>query len=327
MNVAFFGTPAFAVPTLDRLLQSPHEVAVVVTQPDRRRGRGQRVSASPVKQLAETHGVRVLQPDKVRDAEFMARLADVRPDIGVVAAYGKLLPEALLALPRFGMVNVHASLLPKYRGAAPIHRAVMAGERETGVTIMQLVLEMDAGPMLSWSRRPIDSNETSAHLERDLSVLGAGLLVAAVDDIEAGRASQHPQDHDQASFAPRLSRADGVINWNGPAATIHDQVRGLHPWPHAYSYLNGSRYLILRTTVIECPGHLQGARQCAGGTILEATTDSLIVATGDDTVRAANDTVLAIHELQAEGRKPVPTRAFLAGHPLTPSSVFHPDSA
>ena len=328
MRIAFFGTPEFAVPTLNRLIASSHDVIAVVTQPDRRRGRGQRVSASPVKQLADAHRLRVLQPDRVRDEAFIAQLTGLQPDIGVVAAYGKILPEALLTLPPFGMVNVHASLLPKYRGAAPIHRAIMAGESETGVTIIQLVLEMDAGPMLSWARHPIDPHETSARVDRALAALGAGLLLAAIGDIEAGRSVPHPQDHERATFAPRLGRDDGIINWDEPAATVHDQVRGLHPWPHAFTYLDGSRFLVLRTTVIPCPEHLRRVRQCAGGTILEAVKDRLIVATGDERARSAHDddTVLAIHELQAEGRKPMPTRAFLTGHPLMPGSVLRHDS-
>ncbi len=329
MRIAFFGTPEFAVPTLNRLITSSHDVIAVVTQPDRRRGRGQRVSASPVKQLADAHRLRVLQPDRVRDEAFIAQLTDLQPDIGVVAAYGKILPEALLSLPPFGMVNVHASLLPKYRGAAPIHRAIMAGESETGVTIIQLVLEMDAGPMLSWARHPIEPNETSARVDRALAALGADLLLAAIGDIEAGRSVRHPQDHERATLAPRLSRDDGIINWDEPAVTVHDQVRGLHPWPHAFTYLDGSRFLVLRTTVIPCPEHLRRARQCAGGTILEAVKDRLIVATGAERARAVDDdgTVLAIHELQAEGRKPMPTRAFLTGHPLMPGSVLRRDSA
>ena len=326
MKVAFFGTPAFAVPTLRRLMESSHDVVAVVTQPDRRRGRGQRVSAPPVKQLADANGLRVLQPERMRDASFVDALTDACPDIGVVAAYGKLLPETLLALPRYGMVNVHASLLPQYRGAAPIHRAIMAGETETGITIIQLVLEMDAGAMLRWERFPIGPNETSHRLEQALADLGADLLVAAVADIQSGRAVPHPQDHDRATFAPRLRRDDGVIDWNRSAADLHNQVRGLHPWPHAFTYLDDARYLILETTVVACPEPLRAMRQSAGGTILEAAGDRLIIATGDQNARRPDDGVLAVHELQAEGRKAMPTRAFLTGHPLPPGTVFHSDA-
>ena len=322
MKIAFFGTPHFSVPTLDRLLESPHKVVTVITQPDRRRGRGHRVSAAPVKQLADRYDLRLLQPDRLRDESFVADLRKVQPDIGVVVAYGKLLPDTVLKLPRFGMINVHASLLPKYRGAAPIHRAIMAGETKTGVTIIQLIREIDAGPMLRWASRAIDPNETSDRVERALAVLGSDLLVAAIDDIEAGCSVKHPQSLDQATFAPRVTREDGNINWNAPASTVHNQVRGLHPWPHAFSYIGSTRYLVLRTTAIECPLHLRTARRCPRGTVLEAVKDRLIVATGDDQVLATDDMVLAIHELQVEGRKPMVTRAFLAGHRLLPTSIF-----
>lgn len=181
LRVVFFGTPAFAVPTLDALARSGHQLAAVVSQPDRPRGRGQRVSDGPVKARARALGVPVLQPERLRDPAFLEALAAVKPNLGVVAAYGKLLPAAVLELPRLGLINVHASLLPRYRGAAPVHRAVMAGEHETGVTIMRVVQALDAGPMLAHVVRPIGSDDTSDEVERDLAVLGADLLVHVVD--------------------------------------------------------------------------------------------------------------------------------------------------
>ena len=202
VRVVFLGTPAFAVPTLERLLASAHEVAAVVTQPDRPRGRGQRVSESPVKQLAAARGLPVLQPERMKDPAFVEALAALAPDLGVVAAYGKMLPDRLLALPRLGMINVHASLLPAYRGAAPIHRAVMAGETETGITIIRLVREMDAGPMLRRAALPIDPDDDAETLERALAALGAVTLLQAVDDLESGRAAEEEQDHARATFAP-----------------------------------------------------------------------------------------------------------------------------
>lgn len=312
MKAIFFGTPAFAVPTLERLIASNHDVLAVVTQPDRKRGRGQRVSAGPVKQVAEAHGLPVLQPERLKDTGFVAALEALEPDIGVVAAYGKLLPDNLLELPRHGMINVHASLLPKYRGAAPIHRAIMAGELETGITIIQLVKEMDAGPMLKSASSPIATDDTSETLAHRLASLGADLLLNVVDEIAAGQSTAEPQNHERATFAPRLSRDDGVINWQRSAADLHNQVRGLHPWPHAFSYLDGARYAILHAAVAECPE----AGQCTQpGEIVEATKDRLIVAAG-------GDTALAIQELQPEGKRPLPTRAFLAGHRLKPGSRF-----
>ena len=312
VKVVFFGTPAFAVPTLERLLESGHEVTGVVTQPDRRRGRGQHVSAAPVKQVAEAHGLEVLQPERLKDPTFVAALEALEPDVGVVAAYGKLLPDRLLELPRHGMVNVHASLLPKYRGAAPIHRAIMAGELETGVTIIQLVREMDAGPMLKLASCPIAADDTSESLTHTLASLGADLLLTVVDELASGRSEAQPQDHDRATFAPRLSRDDGAIDWRRSAVDLHNQVRGLHPWPHAFSYLGGARYAILQSAVAACP---EPGRSTQPGEIVEATKDRLIVAAG-------GETALAIQELQPEGKRPLPTRAFLAGHRLTPGARF-----
>ena len=315
MKTVFFGTPAFAVPTLEGLLGSGHTVAAVVTQPDRPRGRGRHVSPSPVKQAAEGHAVPVLQPDRMSDPGFMATLDELASDIAVVAAYGKLLPERLLALPRLGMLNVHASLLPRYRGAAPIHRAVMAGDAETGITIIRLVLEMDAGPMLSWASLPIEADETSVSVEGRLAQLGAGLLLESVENIAAGHSTEYPQDHSLATFAPKITREDGLVDWTAPAAVIHNKVRGLYPWPHAFSFLDGRRFLLLRTEVVVDPTRASLPSPPVSGQVLVAENDRLLVATGDDGA-------LAIHELQPEGGRPLATRAFLAGHRVTPGIGF-----
>ena len=317
MKTVFFGTPAFAVPTLERLLGSSHDVAGVVTQPDRPRGRGQRVSASPVKTVAAANELPVFQPERMKNPDFVAALERLKPDLGVVAAYGKLLPDRLLELPRLGMINVHASLLPKYRGAAPIHRAVMAGERESGITIIKLVREMDAGPMLRWEAIPIAPDDTSASLEPRLAALGAELLVATIDALDEGRVIEHEQDPDQVTFAPRLTRDDGQIDWTKTAPQIHNQVRGLHPWPHAFGYLDGVRYLLLHTCVVERPAPSSSDVPPVAGQVLEAAKDRLIVAAGQRTA-------LALLELQPEGRRPLTTRAFLAGHRLSPGASFGP---
>ena len=315
VKTVFFGTPEFAVPTLERLLSSVHSVVAVVTQPDRPRGRGRRVSASPVKQTAEAHGLPVLQPVRMSDPDFVAALDAASPDLAVVAAYGRLLPDRLLELPRLGMINVHASLLPKYRGAAPIHRAIMAGETETGITIIQLVHEMDAGPMLCAKSLAIEPTDTSVSLERKLAHLGADLLLTSVDDIAAGRSTESAQDHEQATFAPKITRADGLIDWGAPAIAIHSAVRGLHPWPHAFSYVGGRRLLLLRTEAVVHPSNEGNPSEPVAGEILAAEGDRLIVAAGDHTS-------LAIHELQPEGRRALGTRAFLAGHRLSPGARF-----
>ncbi len=309
LRIVYFGTPSFAVPTLEALLASQHEVVAVVTQPDRPRGRGQRVTDAPVKAVAAAHGLPVLQPGRANDPEFVDAMEALAPDLGVVAAYGRILPQRLLDVPRLGMLNVHASLLPAWRGAAPVHRAVMAGDTITGVTIMRVVLALDAGPMVSSRARPIGPDETSAEVERDLARHGAGLLVAAVDDLAAGRATETPQDDSRATYAARLTRDDGAIDWSRPAADLHNQVRGLHPWPHAFSFLDGLRYLIHRTAVVDDPP--------AGdaGAVVQAAGDAFVVGTG-------GTMSLRILEIQPEGKRVLRAREFLAGHRIAPGARF-----
>ena len=309
--IAFFGTPQFAVPTLEALIASRHQVALVVTQPDRRRGRGQKVTDAPVKAAARLHGIPVYQPDRLRDPDVTDTLRAKAPDAGVVAAYGKLIPADLLSLPRRGMVNVHASLLPKYRGAAPVHRAIINGDTETGVTIMQVVEALDAGDMLAKSMRPIGPDDTSDEVERALAEDGARLLLEVLDQIEAGTARAEPQDSAASTYAPRLTKEEGRIDWTLTARQIHDRVRGLYPWPHAYSFLNGERVILLKTTVQL--DSVEAARQPGSVGI---TGDAIEVVTGDGRI--------AITELQPEGRRPMSTRDFLAGHPVQPGTTFSP---
>lgn len=316
MRIAFFGTPAFAVPSLERLVAAGEPVVLAVTQPDRPRGRGQRLEPSPVKTSALDHGIPLLQPERARDPDLAARLAASGADLGVVVAYGKLLPDAVLATPRHGVVNVHASLLPRYRGAAPIQRAVIAGERETGVTMIRLVREMDAGPMLASATRPIGEHETSTEVARELAAMGADLLLATVQGIAAGRARETPQDHALATYAPPLAREDGRIDWTQPARALHDLVRGLHPWPPAFAFLDGARYLIRRTAPHAGP---TAGREPASppGAVVEARGDRLRVACG-------GGSVLSILEIQPEGRRALPARDFLAGRRIAPGAVFRP---
>ena len=304
LRIVFFGTPEFAVPTLDALLRSSHQVVGVVTQPDRPRGRGHKTSPSPVKARALDASLPVLQPERLKDEAFLADLAEMRADLGVVAAYGRILTDAVLAVPRLGLINVHASLLPKYRGAAPVHRAIMNGERETGVTIMRVVKALDAGPMLAKTTRPIGPDETSEDVERDLASDGAVLLAAVVDDLAAGRARETLQDDASATYAHRLTKADSAIDWNWTADRVHDVVRGLHPWPHAATFLRGRRLILLRSAA---SSDLAGA---APGTVVAARADDLIVAAGSGRVR--------LIEIQAEGKRPMSAREFLAGHSVAP---------
>jgi methionyl-tRNA formyltransferase len=311
LRLVFFGTPQFAVPSLDALASSRHAVCGVVTQPDRRRGRGQHVLYAPVKSYALEHGIQLQQPERLRDPDVEAALRGWRPDLGVVAAYGKLIPPSLLTVPPHGMINVHASLLPKYRGAAPVHRAVMNGDRETGVTIMRVAEKLDTGNMFAQARQPIDADETSDAVERDLAVRGAQLLVEVVDAIAAGSAREEPQDERLSSYAPRLARDEGIIDWNRPPVEIHNQVRGLFPWPHASTWRDGERVIILATRVIQGPT----AIDAPPGTVVTVSSDALHVATG-------GGGQLAIRDVQPEGRRPMPIRDYLAGHPIAAGARF-----
>jgi methionyl-tRNA formyltransferase len=309
LRIVFFGTPRFAVPTLDSLLGSRHQVAGVVTQPDRPRGRGQKVTAGPVKALAVERGLPVLQPATLRDASVAGELEALRPDLGVVAAYGQLIPNALLAVPRLGMINVHPSLLPKYRGAAPVHRAVIAGDTETGVTIMRVAAKLDSGAMFATRTHPIGANETSEELEDALAVVGARLLVEVVDSMADGTSHEEPQNEHLATYAARLTKDEGLIDWSLSASRIHDRVRGLHPWPHAYTFVNGRRIIVWRTSP------QPDAATAAPGTVLRADGEGVVVATGDGHA-------LALLELQAEGGRALRAAEFLRGHPVSPGARF-----
>ena len=309
MRVVFFGTPQFAVPSLEQLIQSAHDVVGVVTQPDRPRGRGQKVTDAPVKVTAVQHGLPVFQPARLRDPEVKETLTRWAPELGVVAAYGKLLPESVLNLPRFGMINVHASLLPRYRGAAPVQRAVIDGMPETGVTIMRMVLDLDAGGMFAKVTRPIGSDETSDIVERDLAHLGASLLLDVIDDLAAGRAVEEPQNDSLSTYASKITKEEGLIDWTLAATDIHNRVRGLYPWPHAFSYLNGERLIVMRSHVAPEP------TSADPGTIVDVSSGAISVATG-------HGERLAIDEVQPEGRRAMKVRDYLAGHPIQPGTRF-----
>jgi methionyl-tRNA formyltransferase len=311
LRIVFFGTPAFAVPTLEQLLESRHDVVGVVTQPDRPRGRGQRVSDAPVKAVAMARGLPVLQPERLKRDAVEKPVEQLAPDLGVVAAYGKLLPEWLLQLPRLGMINVHASLLPKYRGAAPVHRAVLAGEAETGVTIMRVVKELDAGPMLAWASRPIGPNETSEIVERDLAVQGAELLGGLLDDLAAGRVRERPQNDAEATYAPRLTKEEGQMAWTRSAGDLHNQVRGLRPWPAAYTFLDSARVVVHQSRRSDVPtGDALPGTCLAAGTVI--------------TVACGDGRALDLVQVQLEGRRSVSAREFVAGRPGLAGQRFGP---
>lgn len=306
LRIAFFGSPEFAVPTLHAIAASRHAVVGVVTQPDRPRGRGHQVIAGAVKQAALTLGLPVLQPERLKDEGFLAALGAWQPDLGVVAAYGRILPAPVLALPPLGLINVHASLLPRYRGASPVHRAVMAGDPVTGVSIMRIVLALDAGAVYATASRPIGPDDTSPEVEADLARLGAGLLVDVVDAIAEGTAAAVEQDDALATYAAKLEKAEGEIDWSLPARCLHNRVRGLQPWPMAWTHFGNLRLIVHQTRVPD-DAPLSGLPP---GAVIAATGDALRVATG----QAALD----ILTVQPEGRRPMRAREFAAGHRLAP---------
>ncbi len=283
------------------------EVVALISQPDRPKGRGHRLVPTPTKELAIASGIPVLQPERLKDEAFLSQVAALSPDLGVVAAYGKLLPDQLLSIPPLGMVNVHASLLPRWRGAAPVHRAVIAGDRETGITIMRVVKELDAGASFKKKRRAIDPDETSVDVERALAEMGAGLLLDVLQEIADGVATETPQDASLATYAAKITKAEGAVEWSLPAERLHNLVRGLQPWPLVSGRIGGARVLIHRTALTPA------VSPEAPGTIVRAEPERFEVVAGDGRV-------LRVITIQPEGRRVMSAREFLAGRHLGPGT-------
>jgi methionyl-tRNA formyltransferase len=302
------GTPAFACPILEALLARPDPVVGVVCQPDRRRGRGLAVTAPEVKRVAIAHRVPVPQPERVRDGTLERSLRALAPDLVVVAAYGRILPRAILDLPPHGCINVHASLLPRHRGAAPINWAILAGDAVTGVTIMAMAEEMDAGDILLQRETPIRRDETAGTLGTRLSRLGAEAIVAAVEDLKTGTIHRAPQRADLVTFAPRIEREHCRIDWRRDAGELDRLVRGLAPAPSAFTTL--AQRLLLVHRAEPAPG----AAGAAPGSVRRADRAGIVVAAGNGALR--------LLEVQLEGRKRLPAGEFLAGHPLPPGSCL-----
>ncbi|HSB10829.1 MAG TPA: methionyl-tRNA formyltransferase [Blastocatellia bacterium] len=302
------GTPELAVPTLARLIIDGHEVAAVFTQPDKPAGRGKPLHSPPVKSFALEHGIPVHQPAKIKsNEEVRAIFESISPDACAVAAYGKILPEWMLAIPRLGCINVHASLLPKYRGAAPINWAIANGERETGVTIMQMDAGMDTGPMLAKRATEIGANETAVELSARLAVLGAELLSETLERFERGEVEAVPQNDAEASYAPMLNRQDGQIDWRLNARALADRVRAFQPWPGTYTDFRGKRLIVWRAHEV-VSGSLEAVEP---GTIL-AVDDSGIV------ISCAGQTALRIQDVQIEGKRRMTARELANGARLKP---------
>ncbi len=307
MRILFMGTPDFAVPSLRALVEAGHTLCGAFTQPDKPKNRGMKLLPTPVKEFCLAHNIPVFQPTKLRDGTALAQIQALAPELIVVAAYGRILPEEILDYPAKGCINVHSSLLPKYRGAAPINWAMLNGDRETGVTIMHMAAELDAGDIISQASTPIDPDETVESLHDRLAELGAELLVKTVEQIGAGTAQRTPQDAAQVTYAPMLSRELSPIDWSKPARALHDQVRGLIPWPAAVAELGGVRCKIFSTAV--CGDQTSAAP----GTVVQAGKKGLKIACG-------GETVLEILELQPDGKKRMAASAFLQGRPIPEGS-------
>lgn len=303
MKIVFFGTPDFAVPALSALVESGHTVSGVFTQPDKPKNRGMEMMPSAVKQFAITHNLPVFQPTTLRDGTAVALLGQLQPQLIVVAAYGKILPREVLELPPLGCVNIHSSLLPKYRGAAPINWAILNGEQRTGVTLMYMAEGLDTGDMLAQTETEIGLDEDAAQLHDRLAQMGAKLLLDTLPDLEQGTVRPVVQDDGLSCYAPMLSRELSPVDWKRTARQIHDQVRGLVPWPSAVTQLDGVRCKLWRTA-------LTGqAVQGEPGSVIQADKHGLKIACGDGQA-------LEVLELQPDGKKRMSATAFLSGHPI-----------
>ena len=307
-SIVFMGTPDFSVPTLRALLADKEKVVAVVTQPDKPKGRSRKVVPPPVKREAERHGCLILQPSNAKDDAFIRQLKQLSPDLFVVVAYGHILPEAILSIPRIGAINIHASLLPKYRGAAPIQWAIINGEKETGVTTMWMDAGMDTGNMLLSSKVAIGADDTAALLHDRLAIAGAQLLIKTIRRLKEGTLTSIPQDADQVTYAPLLKKEDGRIDWTRPAPELDCFVRGMSPWPGAFTRLSGKTLKIYQVKVIS------GHTEAPPGSTIPSFPGELYIATGKG--------ILSLIEVQAASGKRLNIQEFLRGHPVPPGTMM-----
>lgn len=322
MRIVFMGTPDFSVPALKALVEAGHQVIAVVTQPDKPKGRGKEVQMTPVKIQAMEYGIPVYQPAKVREASFVEVLKGLEADVYVVIAFGQILPKAVLELPKYGCINIHASLLPKYRGAAPIQWCVIDGERETGITTMMMDVGLDTGDMLEKVVIPIEEKETGGSLHDKLSMAGGDLILSTLKKLEEGTLVRTPQTDEGTCYAKMLTKSLGDIDWNQGAVSIERLIRGLNPWPSAYTMWNGKTIKIWAADVIagrEAADFLSESgvpaeTGTAPGTVVCSDKRGLVVSTGGG--------LLSIRELQMEGKKRMDTPAFLRGYPIPAGDVF-----
>ena len=310
MKVVYMGTPDFSVGALEAIIHSGHEVTAVVTQPDKPKGRSKELQISPVKACALKYNLPVFQPVKIKEAEAVARLREFEADIFVVAAFGQILSKEILTMPKYGCVNIHASLLPKYRGASPIQWAVLNGEEVSGVTIMQMDEGIDTGDILMQETVALDAKETGESLFDKLAVCGADLIVKALDAIEAGKVTPIPQDETESSHVGMLKKEFGRMDFSQDAIVLERKIRGLNSWPSAYTYLKGKTLKIWDADVVTADKSPKA--QC--GEVLEVTKDSFLVMTGDG--------LLAIKEVQLEGKKRMDVKSFLLGNAIEKGMIF-----
>lgn len=311
-KILFMGTSEFAVPSLERLVEQKFILVAVVTQPDRPRGRGQRVIPSPVKVKAQEQGILVLQPEKIKLPDVQQTLFQLAPDLIIVVAYGQILPETILKIPPYGCINVHASLLPKYRGAAPINWAIIHGEKETGVTTMLMDKGMDTGPILLQERVSIELEDTAGSLHNKLAKLGADLLIRTLERLESGTLHPQPQDHTLATYAPLLKKEDELLNWTNSAEQIHNKVRGLNPWPGAYTLFRGKILKIWKTIPIK--NHFDKI-DSSPGTVLE-------IRRGEGPLIKTGEKCIILSELQPENRRIMTGDEFCRGYRIARGDVL-----
>jgi methionyl-tRNA formyltransferase len=308
LKTVFFGTPEFAVPPLNTLLSSGHDILAVVTQPDRQSGRGKKVRICPVKNEAQKKGIRIMQPERVREAEFIEELRGLSPAVIAVVAYGQILPPDIINLPELGCVNVHASLLPKYRGAAPINWAIINGEKVSGVSTMLMDEGMDTGPVLQQQVVEIAPEDTAGSLSTKLAEEGARLLLTTLEGLQNGNLNPQPQTG-EATYAPVMNKRDGLIQWTKPAPQLCNFIRGMNPWPGAYGFLEGGRIKILKAEPVD--------RDAAPGTLERVSKGRLYVGAGQGTI--------SILEIQPPGKPAMTIHAFLQGRNLKDGMRFAPD--
>lgn len=309
MRVVFMGTPDFAVPTLQHLVNSEFSVVGVVCQPDRPSGRGKKIQFGPVKTFALAQNLPVVQPEKMKDPSFPETLRSWNPDVIVVAAYGRILPQAILALPPKGCLNVHGSLLPKYRGAAPIQWAVIKGEPETGVTIMVMDAGMDTGAILEQTVMPISAEDTAGDVAARMAELGGRVLVSTLQKWAEGTVVPQPQNESEATLAPILKKDDGLLDWSQSVTTLANRVRGLSPWPGAFTFVNGERWGIWKVQIEEHDGNvalLSKDNSCVPGTIMGVTKNAILVQTGHGLLR--------LIEIQPANKKRMAVADYVVGH-------------